>query len=258
MVGRWWSLRTSALGGLWGSSCDLCQLMGIHFSDMRWRDMRCLVLRYLVASMELTFMQARGEDADLSGLVKRGILTDDEAMKLKDAPSRGQVIWTWVGWIFHESAKQGHMSEQILQLFYEKVLRARNGIGETFAYLNTQLPYVYVHLLATMVHLLCIGVAIDAGVSNCRFVIATLEPDDSPKYACRPIIDLLKLTLVPWIYYGCLEIAKTMTDPLGKEFADFPRHAYTFWMRSEAEVFHSTFEEPTHAAQKVAKLFVPK
>eukprot|EP00932_Pfiesteria_piscicida_P016824 SRR837773.3731.p1 GENE.SRR837773.3731~~SRR837773.3731.p1 ORF type:complete len:289 (-),score=68.22 SRR837773.3731:170-961(-) len=222
--------------------------MGAHFAGREYRLMRSTVLRYSLASFELTFMQAQGDDAELWRLVNRKILREDEAAKLRDLPSRAQAIWTWQAWIFHELQKQGKMSDNTARLYYEKCVQARGAIGGVLTFLNTQLPFFYVQLLAAIVHVLCFVVAVEVGLSNSRFMTAILDPGDEP--ASTPLVYLLQLIMVPLFYYGCLEIGRVLTDPLGRDFEDFPRHAYHFWMRREAQAFHSTFEEPTSAAKE--------
>lgn len=144
---------------------------------------------------------------------------------------------------------QGRCSDIILKLFYEKCVQARGAIGGIFAYLDTQIPFVYVHLLACNVHMLTLIVACDFGVATSRWIQTLADPAVDP--AGGTLVKLVQVIVVPFFYNGCLEVARIMTDPLGKEYEDFPRHAYHHYMRQEAQAFHSTMEQPTHAASAV-------
>lgn len=64
----------------------------------------------------------------------------------------------------------------MLPFFYARVIDARGGIGATFAYLDSQLPFIYVHLLSVLVHAANAIVAIDAGQlgSQMREVMADI------------------------------------------------------------------------------------
>mmetsp|Transcript_77779 Transcript_77779/g.137170 ORF Transcript_77779/g.137170 Transcript_77779/m.137170 type:complete len:448 (-) Transcript_77779:25-1368(-) len=252
VVSRWWSLRNDTLGHLWGAVNDICLFNGAHFNDKSWRPLRTLVLRYCMSSYELTFMQAQGVDSELWRLVGRGLLTQSEADMLAKLPSRSQVLWTWIAWIFRNLYDKGHIDSMILQLYYQKCAQARGAIGGIFAYLDTQLPISYVQLLAGMVHLLSFVVALEVGIANSRyFMIQHGKLDSSEALEYRPLVKLIQLTLVPLFYNGCLEIGRTLSNPLCDDFQDFPRHAFHSFMLNEAQGFHSTFEVPSEAAQAI-------
>ncbi|CAE7941372.1 unnamed protein product, partial [Symbiodinium sp. KB8] len=117
---RWWSMRSDGIGGMWGAVNDLCVLTGSFFPGPEWRKLRTLILRYGLISFELTFMENEDQDEDLDALMQRHLLTSDEAACLAGNPSKGMAVWTWVGWIFRELQKQGHLSDITLRLFLDK------------------------------------------------------------------------------------------------------------------------------------------
>ncbi|CAE7760592.1 BEST2 [Symbiodinium pilosum] len=236
---RWWSMRSQGIGGLWGGVVDLCILTGSFFPGPEWRTMRSMVLRYGLVSFELTFMQNEGRDEELEGLVQRHLLTRDEAARLAGQPSKCGAVWAWVAWIYRELQKQGHLSDIDLRLFLEKVLQARGGTGSLLTHIDTQLPFLYVQLLSSLVHFLTMVMAADCGVMTGAWLI-------SPSMG-SPVLKFVQMLMVTYFYNGCLEIGRSFANPCGHDFSDFPRHAYHFWMRNEAEFFHSLLEQAPQA-----------
>mmetsp|Transcript_99419 Transcript_99419/g.278417 ORF Transcript_99419/g.278417 Transcript_99419/m.278417 type:complete len:283 (+) Transcript_99419:2-850(+) len=230
---------------MWGAVDDLCLTMSAHLPGFQLRPLRKLVLRYALASFELTFMQAQGDNG-VEQLVGRNLLNPDEALLLRNQPSKSQVVWTWVGGLFYSLHRQGHIDSNMLPFFYSKVLDARGGIGATFAYLDTQMPFIYVHLLAVLVHAANVIVSIDAGISACHAVVLGPDEPSQPK----PCVRLLQLCMQTFFYNAFLEIGRIFSDPLGTEFEDFPRHAWHCFMRNECEAFDFAGHAQTSAMQK--------
>lgn len=249
MLSRWWDMRNSTLGRLWGAVDDLCVLMPSHLPGREWCQFRKLVLRYCLLSYELTFMQAQGEDASVDELVEWRLLTEDEADMLRNEPSKPQVVWAWVAGMFSNAHRQGRICNVVLRLFYTKCMDARGGIGATFAYLDTQLPFMYVHLLACLVHAANLIAAMDAGTSAAHYV---MDSTDVGGQAPKPTIRLLQVVLQTFFYNAVLEIGQIFSDPLGTDFEDFPRHAWHCFMRNECEAFLKAGELPTTAMRKAA------
>merc|ERR1712056_134465 len=94
-------------------------------------------------------------------------------------------------------------------------------------------------------------IALSCGVSGSRWAKEIVDPDTSPVHGT--MLRVMKLVAVPFFYNACLEVARVMTNPLGTDFEDFPRHAYFYFMWRVSEAFHSTFEIPTQAAAATIK-----
>lgn len=62
------------MGRMWGAVDDLCLTMSAHLPGFQLRPLRKLVLRYALASFELTFMQAQGDNG-VEQLVGRSLVT---------------------------------------------------------------------------------------------------------------------------------------------------------------------------------------
>jgi hypothetical protein len=127
------------------------------------------ILRLGLASLALTFMQARRETSleDLSHLVSRRLITPQEfrilSRHMGKAP--GQICWCWIAHMFTVAAAEGRLGQQKLWWLHSRCAEARGCIGRTFAYIDTQIPLAYIHLLALLVKLTLFVMAVEAGVS---------------------------------------------------------------------------------------------
>ena len=116
------------------------------------------------------------------------------------------------------------MSDVDLRLFLDKVLQARGGAGSLLALIDTQLPFLYVQLLSSLVHFLTMVMAADCGVMTGAWIIS--------QKMSSPVLKFVQMLMVTYFYNGCLEIGRSFANPCGHDFSDFPRHAYHFWMRN--------------------------
>lgn len=163
VINRWWAMRSSTLGAFWGAVDDLALILGAHFPELDNRPLKTLVLRYCMLSYELIFMQAQGTDGDLSVLIERNLLKEEEGRRLQPLSSKAQVVWVWIASVFRLLSEQGKLSSRLLVRLYGICATGRGAIGAIFAHIDTQLPYAYVHLLAVLVHLNSILIAFKAG-----------------------------------------------------------------------------------------------
>jgi hypothetical protein len=141
-------------------------------------------------------MQARGETSPthLSELVVRRLITPREfrilARHMDKAP--GQICWCWIAHMFTVAvrastsffssalvmgsfeiltevlvwqATERRLGQQKLWWLHSRCVEARGCIGRTFAYIDTQIPLAYIHLLALLVKLTLFVMAIEAGVA---------------------------------------------------------------------------------------------
>lgn len=246
-VRRWWAMRTDTLGGLWNAVGDLSMLLAAHLPHENSAELKQLVLRYSLASFELMFMQAQGTDGVLGGLVRQKLLTDDEKRKLEELVSKPQAMWVWIAGIFQRLAERGKLSSRFLVVAYNICSRARASVGRgrgAFTYLDTQLPFPYVHLLSVLVHLNNLAIAGKCGILS-AVAIWNLRASESKSKGKGCIADsehiqvlLLQVVFVllaPALCHAVLAEVAGLGDPFGDRFQDFPRRAYHIWMRSECE-----------------------
>lgn len=245
-VSRWWSIRSAMLGGLWGAVNDLCYLLAVHFSQPENKALQALVLRYGLASFELTFMQGSGIDGDLLELVRKGLLKHDEAGKLQPLPSKAQVVWVWIAGIFQGLAQQGKISSRLLVQIYGICSSARMSINGVFTYVDTQLPYAYVHLLGVIVHLNNILVAAKCGIVSAIAINQLMRPEhETPISDAENVqvlcLQILTLVAMPIVYHALLIEAASLSDPFGDQ--GFPGTAYRCFMRAECKGFQQAGED---------------
>jgi len=263
-VRRWWAMRVDTLGGLSGAIGDLSLLLAAHLPHADSGPLKALVRRYSLASLELTFMQAQGTDGVLGGLVHQRLLTGEEKRKLEELVSKPQAMWVWIAGIFQRLAERGKLSSRMLVLFYGICTRARGAVGRgrgAFTYLDSQIPYPYVHLLSVLVHLNNLAIAAKCGV----FAAVALWNLQRPEAKGDPVSDaesfqvlVLQVLLVifaPALYHAMLEEAARLSDPFADKFEDFPRRACHIWMRTECEALEDAGCDPPLEALEVTQLF---
>eukprot|EP00928_Gymnodinium_smaydae_P038102 TRINITY_DN26349_c0_g2_i1.p1 TRINITY_DN26349_c0_g2~~TRINITY_DN26349_c0_g2_i1.p1 ORF type:complete len:402 (+),score=34.03 TRINITY_DN26349_c0_g2_i1:23-1228(+) len=247
---RWWDMRNACFGNLWGAIDDLALLLGAHFPEREASDMKTLVLRYGVLSVYLLFEQARGNCSDedkqeemFDWLFHKHLIKEQELRAIRHAPSKPQVVWCWIASLFHRLHVEKKLSSRMLCLFYTQCTRARGAIGACFAYLDTQLPYAYVHLLGTVVNLLIYINAVECGVKMSS-AFAILRAGNADSATSREAVEMiaircLSLIIYPVFYTAFLVLAAELSNPFDKDFQNFPLEAYHKFMLDECRAFHT-------------------
>eukprot|EP00929_Paragymnodinium_shiwhaense_P001231 TRINITY_DN101458_c0_g1_i1.p1 TRINITY_DN101458_c0_g1~~TRINITY_DN101458_c0_g1_i1.p1 ORF type:complete len:463 (-),score=23.73 TRINITY_DN101458_c0_g1_i1:9-1397(-) len=226
-VNRWWIMRDECIGGLWGAIDDLCMWAGAWLSEGSERDeyARQLIRRYGVVSHALIYKQARNEDM-LDDLVSAGLLLPAEAQELQGRPSRAQVVWAWLTKFWQELIDEGRIPqpESYCVIVMNKLAAGRGAIGRAFAYTDTQLPYAYCQLLATVSNAALLLNAVAAGAQAAD----NLQPD---------IIDatgIIRLLIFLVIFDGLLELLCQVENPFsGGDCMDFPALSFQKYMLDE-------------------------
>lgn len=264
-VRRWWAMRIETFGGFWNAVNDLAMILAVHL-HLPQRDhsnFKALVLRYCLASLELTFMQAHGTDGVLGDLVKQSLLTHDEKRRLEELVSKPQAMWVWIAGLFQHLSERRLLSSRLLIALYEICSRARAAVGRgrgAFAYLDTQLPFSYLHLLSVLVHINNLALAAKCGVLMAVGIRNLLrsekhEPVSDAENLQVILLQVVFVTCVPAWYHAMLEAAAGLGDPFQDRFHDFPRRACHIWMREECEAFHTAGENLPDEVLKIVDEF---
>jgi len=158
-LGRWWQMRVAVQHIIEGSK-QLSMLVGNGVSQSP--VLLSSINRYARASLFLIFQESRraqGSELPRVTAQKIGLLTPEEADKLEKANAymtfvQAETLWTWLAsWVdrMHELGLiKGSPHYCALMACVEK---GRSGVADVQAYLETQIPLGYVHLLCIMVKL---------------------------------------------------------------------------------------------------------
>jgi len=244
---RWWGLRLTGIGGLWGNIDDLCMLIGCYFprDDAADREVRDRVLRWGVLSHELVYKQAQNE-VDISDLVDRGLLLEHERQLLEPLASRAMVIWAWmisyVGHLaFGDPSAGGSrlpMAVTVLPQIHGVCMKARDGLGILFTYTDTQVPFRYVHLISLIVWLHNFLQA-----ANSAIVIRLAIEDGR---TANILVEVLFLMCYPLVFLGLINAGASMLNPLlDTTDIDIPRGAFSYYMLKENGAFFKGSCMPT-------------
>merc|ERR1719329_754447 len=131
------------------------------------------------------------------------------------------VMWAWIMRLTQEtfeSARGPRPHAPKLMLIFNQCMSARNGIQCIHAYLKTQLPFAYVHLLTLLVNVNNIVVSVKCGA------VFTVALSNGDIQTCG--YQFLMLVLVPVLYHGLLSISYVIQDPFGEDVLDFPIAAF--------------------------------
>mmetsp|Transcript_20716 Transcript_20716/g.45498 ORF Transcript_20716/g.45498 Transcript_20716/m.45498 type:complete len:431 (-) Transcript_20716:31-1323(-) len=262
-VRRWWEMRLQTIGGLRSAVSDLAMILAVQFPGRGSSELKALFVRYCLASLELTFMQAQGCDGVLGGLVRQKLLTDDEKRKLEELVSKPQAVWVWIAGIFQQLAERGKLSSLLLVSVYGICARARSTVGRgqgVFKYLDTQLPFSYVHLLSALVHLNNVAIAAKCGALAAVAARNFTRPEAHGPMSRAENVHVLLLQAVfvvgaPALYHGILEEGARLSEPLKDRFLDFPRRSLHISMRRDCEAFFKAGESPPEEALQVTSDF---
>ena len=209
---RWWALRKDGIGALWGAVDDLATLSAAWFNSKSAADRgaRALVLRLGLCSHALLYKQARQEEGDLDDLVTAGLLLPHEAEALRPLNSKPQVIWSWMA-LFWTKVLSGETAvtpvphgPQNSPLIFGLVTKARGAIGLSLAYIDTQQPFPYVHLLSLITDLALAVNAVHVGTSAGRTL--AMEAHTPLNTVLMVMVQLLRVAAFTLIYQGLLGI----------------------------------------------------
>ena len=240
---RWWALRKDGIGALWGAVDDLATLSAAWFNSKSAADRgaRALVLRLGLCSHALLYKQARQEEGDLDDLVTAGLLLPHEAEALRPLNSKPQVIWSWMA-LFWTKVLSGETATtpiphapQNSPLIFGLVTKARGAIGLSLAYIDTQQPFPYVHLLSLITDLALAVNAVHVGTSAGRTL--AMEAHTPLNTVLMVMVQLLRVAAFTLIYQGLLGIGIALDNPCGDDPTDMPGLAFQVFMKDECEAF---------------------
>jgi len=263
---RWWSTREK-LQMVMGRSNNMAVMIATYVigddeGTIQAREDMC---RYMNLAHALVYKQADNSD-ELGDLVAKRLLTVDELESIQNMPSRYIIVYTWLSALLREVATNGRLvfPEFVLPLMHAEISLMRGGAADIFMFLNSQIPYAYVHLLTlvTKIHVAFV-LGYSSGLIGQGFEERSLQ---------MIIFAYIYLFATRVIYEGLLQIHHVLVNPFGEDPDDFPKDSYMESLlhttkatlrqagRTPCEDYFSKFEEPLNEelAQKVVNIFSAK
>jgi hypothetical protein len=200
----------------------------------------------------------------------RGWLTHEELQILNSKAvkpaHRAVMIWTWIGSLVGESIAdcikggQPPVGGKLDQLS-GNAIRATNKVKGSVAH---QIPLLYVHTVAVLVHFNNILLAVATGVlmgSQTQRAVSTdvavssnvgrEEEGDFVRSVQSVIVGLFSLVVNPLVYQSFLHIGACLNDPFSEESYGWPIHEYV-------DELEETLIEIDHLGSQAPKYDVPE
>jgi predicted membrane chloride channel (bestrophin family) len=191
-------------------------------------------------------------------LKQRDLLSEEEGTILEPLADRASLIWIWV------ASKIGRLSQDgdippMNSGTYGRIMAlcqsAQDGIRQVRSSLSVQIPFIYTHMLACLVHLnnlLCIltfgltlGSAMGAILAHYGIhspVVAYLYPHQSgsttgdvSSSGQSIVLSMFTCLVAPFMYQAFLQIALALAQPFGSEEAAIPTDALIMKLRADLD-----------------------
>merc|ERR1719440_490716 len=107
-----------------------------------------------------------GGSIDVLGPQRDNLLTAAEIDTISALPYKAQaaIMWTWIMLLASKVMEDQAISPSKQRDITAEIIKARNAIEKIITYLQTQLPFAYVHLVTLLVNLNNIINALKCGV----------------------------------------------------------------------------------------------
>lgn len=235
---RWWSIREK-LGIVMNSTTNLHIILNTCLAqEPEFQESAKRIIRWMHLAHTLVYKHANHDD-DLGDLVESELATNAEVnalSKYKDL-SMPAIVYHWCMTELHPlTTKITPVAAIAASLGY--VTGCLNAAHEISAFLKTQIPYMYLHLLAftTKVHL-CFVVLYSAGI---------IQQGITGELWTRIMLGYTVIITNNVIYEGLLRIHEMLHNPLGDDHADFPTNLYV----SETFTIGGSFCPPPKGDEK--------
>jgi len=232
-LARWWAVRERGLGRIFNALTGISMILSSELHDERWRAMRVHVIKMGLASIEL-LVQAAQNCEDIDNLVQLELLSLREAAAIKRVPmlwARPMTCWAWILGVCRSALNSLHGLEPRNAQILGQVKLAKQGIITINSYMDTQLPFAYVHMITLLVNVQNLVLALKSGI---LFAHAVAINDRGM------MVQQLALVLVmPLVYQGLMQISCLIADPFGDEVTNFPMRSYIDYVNS---ILDATFE----------------
>lgn len=214
---RWWSSREKLSAIMNHTSLETILLTNFVAADEPSQAASNTIIRWMHLAHSLVYKHAN-RDTDYSTL-PADLVTKEEVEKLLTYGNPPVMVYGWCMKAVKDLIMQnkiGHTT--IFAPTVNSILCCINAAQELFSFLDTQMPYAYLHLLSivTKIHLVFVifyaGGIISAGIQMENW--------------SRIIFGYTVIAANNVIYEGLLHIHSMLSNPLGNDTGDFPKHVY--------------------------------
>jgi len=154
---------------------------------------------------------------------------------LRGVPGKASAALTWLA-AFWETAfnpRSGKACSDAIaarncdngrySVVYGQIFLARAAMVETDSYLNTQLPYGYMHLILVFVHATCFANSIFCGI-HLGDALHEMADEHAGPESCVPFIAVrvMRILFIPILLDGLLLVCDVIANPLGDDEDDLP------------------------------------
>mmetsp|Transcript_13918 Transcript_13918/g.43652 ORF Transcript_13918/g.43652 Transcript_13918/m.43652 type:complete len:412 (-) Transcript_13918:124-1359(-) len=228
-LSRWWALRISALGKVFDAILNICMIISCELHDKKWHEVRMQVAKYGFSSIEL-LVQAARDAPEMEPLMDMDFLTPIEIEAVQKTAvlwQRPMICWAWIMRICVAAMDHHKVPAARVGAVMAQCIMAREGMATINTYLDTQLPFAYVHLITLLVNVQNIVVAIKSGI-----IFATAIPGRNIFLMVQQVFTVIT---VCFIYQALLQISYMIMDPFGDDVLDFPVKAYTGYLAATVD-----------------------
>lgn len=230
-LSRWWNHR-EFLRSLHGAVLDILLLLAAAGASQE--QLQC-VARLGLLSQALLFDECRGtfENPEAnqgagpySGLVRMGLLKEQEIPYLADRAQKAQTVWLWIG--FYVTT---WLDEKKAYKIQKRCCNGRAAISAIRTQLGTQLPYTYVQLISVMVQCSHAIMGLGCGYTGAAALVLG-------HYALL-VAQVAQTVIVPATFQSLLDVCVYISDPYGSDVIDFSFLSYHLALAKVCESFIS-------------------
>jgi len=214
---RWWSMR-ERLGVIMNNTAyETMLLSNFVVHEEAAQTSAKTIIRWLNLAHCLVYKQATKSD-DFSDLLDTKLATPDEIEKLQTYSNLPVMVYGWCMQAIKDLISQNKVAPTVASSTISCIASCFTATQELLAFIETQLPYAYLHMLAviTKIHLTFVvfygGGMISDGIFNGLWT--------------RILLGYVTIIANNVIYEGLLHIHSTLSNPLENASNDFPNQSY--------------------------------
>jgi hypothetical protein len=243
-VTRWWNSVTS-ITNFFHSIKTLvlfCNTLGVDTQKRDTIERLCMMSCYLV-EIEISGFYASNEEnksrwASVKDFLRHDGLASMEELDLLskvEESDRAQVVWTWIGAILGSLEVPPPLKTTAIK--YGQVAIA--SIKSVKFYVTMQLPFMYSHMLALLVHANNAALAIASGIAIAVMIFEAnhqMDMDRTSKVyrALQGIsVQMMAMLLQPAVYEAFLTVGALLADPFTNETHGLPMLDYVQDLRRQ-------------------------